>query len=173
LIEPYLDLRPSIDPSAWVHASAQVLGDVELGPRVSIWPTAVLRGDQGRIELHADSNLQDGAVVHCTGGLSVTRVGQRVTIGHRAIIHGCRIEDDCLIGMGAIVMDNAVIGRGSLVGAGAIVLAGTEIPPGSLVLGTPGKRKRAVDDKQRAWIDHSWKVYAKLAREHATGQAES
>lgn len=170
MIEPYLDLHPSIEPTAWVHPSAQVIGDVHLHERVSIWPTAVLRGDQGRIEMGADSNLQDGAVVHCTGGISVTHVGQRVTIGHRAIIHGCRIEDDCLIGMGAIVMDNAIIGRGSLVGAGSIVLAGTEIPPGSLVLGTPGKATRAITDQQRAWIEHSWDVYARLAREHATGK---
>ncbi len=168
MISSYLSHNPEIDPTAWVHASAVVCGQVVLGPRVSIWPTAVLRGDQGGIVLGADSNIQDGAVVHCTGGLSTTAIGERVTVGHRAVIHGCTVEDDCLIGMGSIVMDNAVIGRGSVVGAGAVVLANVVIPPNSLVLGSPASRIRETSDAHRNWIEHSWKTYVQLQREHST-----
>ena len=169
MISNYLTHSPEIDPTAWVHSSAVVCGQIVLGPRVSIWPTAVLRGDQGGIVLGADSNIQDGAVVHCTGGLSTTSIGERVTVGHRAVIHGCTVEDDCLIGMGSIVMDNAVIGRGSVVGAGAVVLANVVIPPDSLVLGSPASRTRETSDAHRNWIEHSWKTYVQLQQEHRTG----
>lgn len=166
MIETYLGHSPHIDPSAWVHPSAVVCGEVRLAARVSIWPTAVLRGDQGAIEIAEDSNIQDGAVVHCTGGFSTTSIGQRVTVGHRAVIHGCTVEDDCLVGMGSVIMDNAVIGRGSVVGAGAVVLANTVIPPDSLVLGSPGTRVRATKETHREWIAHSWKTYVQLQLEH-------
>jgi len=159
MIEPYRSWTPVVPTDSWVHPSAVVSGDVELASGVSIWPTAVLRGDQGPIRIGPQSNIQDGSVVHNTGDLSTTRVGARVTVGHRVILHGCIIEDDCLIGMGAIVMDNARIGTGSIVGAGALVTANTVIPPGSLVLGSPGKVARPVSAKQADWIRHSWSVY--------------
>ena len=166
MIESYLDFHPVIDPSAYVHESAQVSGEVVLLARSSVWPTAVLRGDQGKLTIGEDSNIQDGSVVHATGGLSETHIGARVTVGHRAIIHGCHIEDDCLIGMGSIVMDNARIGAGSIVGAGAVVTAGTQIPPGSLVLGSPGRVKQPVSEAHGQWILHSWQTYVRLAKEH-------
>jgi len=159
MIESYASFSPVIDPAAWVHTSAVVSGDVALASGVSIWPTAVLRGDQGPIRIGERSNIQDGSVVHNTGDLSTTRVGARVTVGHRVILHGCIIEDDVLVGMGAIVMDNAVVGTGSIIGAGALVTANTVIPPGSLVLGSPARVARAVNAKQRDWIEHSWQVY--------------
>lgn len=164
MLQEFDGLVPRVHHTAWVHDGAYVIGDVELGAEVSVWPTAVLRGDMGLIAVGAGSNLQDGAICHDTGDLSVTRIGERCTVGHRAILHGCTIEDDCLIGMGAIVMDNAVIGRGSIVAAGALVLAKRVIPPGSMVMGSPGKAVRAVTQEEREWIDYSWKVYRERAR---------
>lgn len=172
MIEDYLEFTPQIDPSAWVHSSAQISGEVVLRERVSIWPTSVLRGDQGKILIGEDSNIQDGSVVHATGGLSETHIGARVTVGHRAIIHGCHVEDDCLIGMGSIVMDNARIGTGSIVGAGAVITAGTIIPPGSLVLGSPGRVVKPVSEVHSQWILHSWQTYVRLASEHRATQQE-
>ena len=169
MIESYRSFHPTVPEDAWVHQSAVVSGDVELASGVSVWPTAVLRGDQGAIRVGARSNIQDGSVIHNTGGMSTTRVGERVTVGHRVILHGCVIEDDCLIGMGAIVMDNAVIGTGSIVGAGALVTANTVIPPGSLVLGSPGKVTRTLNAKQMDWIQHAWTVYYERCLEELGG----
>jgi carbonic anhydrase/acetyltransferase-like protein (isoleucine patch superfamily) len=167
VIEHYKDFLPAIDEGAWVHTTAYIGGEVTLARGASIWPMAVLRGDQGAIRIGEDSNVQDGTVCHATGGQSEVVVGARVTIGHRAVIHGCIIEDDCLIGMGAVVMDNAVIGAGSMVGAGAVVLANTKVAPGSLVLGSPAKAVRPVKPAHTAWIEHSWRTYARLRDEHS------
>jgi carbonic anhydrase/acetyltransferase-like protein (isoleucine patch superfamily) len=124
----------------------------------------VLRGDQGSIVVGEGSNLQDGTIAHATGGLSTTHVGARCTIGHRVLLHGCRVEDDCLIGMGAILLDNCVIGAGSIVGAGALVPKGKVIPPRSLVLGIPGKVIRAVTDAEFVeHIQHGYLEYQRLA----------
>ena len=164
MIEPFGGHVPLVHPTAWVHPSAVVIGEVNLGEECSVWPTAVLRGDMGAIEIGAFTNLQDGAICHDTGGISVTRIGRRCTIGHRAILHGCIVEDDCLIGMGAIVMDNAVIGAGSIVAAGALVTAKRVIPPGSMVMGSPGVVTRPVTEKDTQWIGYSWKVYLERAQ---------
>ena len=170
MIETYLDFCPEVDPSAFVHEMAYLCGEVTVGARVSIWPTAVLRGDQGRIIVGDDSNIQDGSVVHCTGGISVTEIGQRVTVGHRAVVHGCKVEDDCLIGMGSVIMDNAVIGTGSIVGAGAIVVGDTLIPPGSLVLGAPARVVRPISSAHAKWILHSWETYVRLGQQHTASR---
>jgi carbonic anhydrase/acetyltransferase-like protein (isoleucine patch superfamily) len=154
---------PRVHPTAWVHDAAVLIGDVELAEDVSVWPTVVLRGDMGSIRIGACSNLQDGTICHDTGGRSVTVVGARVTVGHRVILHGCTVEDDCLIGMGAIVMDNAVIGAGSVIGAGALVTAGRVIPAGSMVIGSPAKVVRPVTAAETAWVSYSWKVYLENA----------
>lgn len=169
MIERYKHHKPVVDTTAFVHDSACLIGEVEVAERASIWPTAVLRGDCGPLRIGADSNIQDGSVVHATRGLSVTDVGARVTVGHRAVLHGCRIGDDCLVGMGAIVLDNAVVGSGSIVGAGAVVLAGAEFPPNSLILGSPAKRVKETSQGQRDWIDSSWRSYARLVEEHRAG----
>ena len=155
--------QPQLDPSAWVHEGAWVIGDVQLEAHANVWPTAVVRGDMGSIRIGAWSNIQDGAVVHMTSGISNTVVGSRVTVGHRAILHGCTVEDDCLIGMGSILLDNCVIGRGSVVGAGALVTQNKVIPPGSMVLGSPAKVVRQITDSEREWIDFSYKIYAEKA----------
>lgn len=159
MIEALDGLVPQIDPTAWVHPSAVVIGEVELGPGVSIWPTAVLRGDMGLIRFGAGSNLQDGACCHNTSGRSQTLVGERVTVGHRAVLHGCIVEDDCLIGMGAIVMDNAVIGAGSFIGAGSLIAPGKVIPPGSFVMGLPARVVRTVGERETRAIAYSWAHY--------------
>lgn len=165
MIQEFDGLVPQVDEAAWVHEGAWVIGDVRLGPRVSVWPGAVLRGDMGAIVIGAESNLQDGVICHDTTDVSQTTVGRRVTVGHGAILHGCIVEDECLIGMGAIVMDNARIGTGSIVGAGALIPVGKVIPPGSLVLGSPGRVVRSLTPEDREMIDEGWQSYtAKLAR---------
>src|SRR5271156_3516884 len=153
----FLYVQPQIDPSAYVSPHAVVLGDVRLAARSSVWPTAVLRGDINYIEIGEGSNVQDGAIVHLAEDLPV-RVGKLVTVGHRAILHACVVEDECLIGMGATVLDGAVIGRGSIIGAQALVTRDAHIPPGSIVMGTTGKVIRALQPAEiagiRVWADH-------------------
>jgi len=165
-IRPHGPHYPSIHAEAWVDESAVVIGEVSLQSKVSVWPTCVLRGDQGLIFIDEESNVQDGTIIHSTGGLSTTQVGKRCTIGHRVLLHGCTIEDDCLIGMGAIVLDNAVVGSGSIVGAGALVTANTVVPPNSLVLGMPAKVVKTLSEADQAkWIGHGHEEYLKLLEE--------
>lgn len=165
-LERYKDFFPQVDPTAFVHEDATVIGDVVVGAEASIWPAAVLRGDDGPIRIGPLTSIQDGSVVHTTAGVSKVDVGARCTVGHKVILHGCTVEDDCLIGMGAIVLDGAVIGRGSLVGAGALVTQNKVIPPGSLVLGSPARVVRPCSEKDRAQIDHGWREYQERAREY-------
>jgi carbonic anhydrase/acetyltransferase-like protein (isoleucine patch superfamily) len=134
---------PSIDPTAYVDPYAQVLGDVTLGPQSSVWLNAVVRGDVHSITIGARSNIQDCAVLHGMKGMYPVVIGDGCTIGHNATVHGCVLEDDVLIGMGAIVLNGAHIGAGSIIAAGAIIPERTVIPPGSLVAGVPGKVRRA------------------------------
>lgn len=151
--------HPRVHPEAFVHPDATVIGEVEIGARASVWPAAVLRADMGRIEVGEESSIQDGSVLHLTEGVSETRVGRRVTVGHRVILHGCRIEDQCLIGMGSILLDGVRVGHGSLVAAGSLLVAGTEIPPGSLVMGSPARVVRPAGDAHRAMIESGWRSY--------------
>ena len=164
MLQEFDGLVPQVHETAWVHEGAWVIGDVRLGPGVSVWPCAVLRGDMGSIEIGEDSNLQDGAICHDTTGLSRTLVGRRVTVGHAAILHGCVVEDDCLIGMGAIVMDNVRVGAGSVIGAGALIPVGRIIPPGSLVIGSPGRVIRPCGPAEQEMIDEGWRSYAEKSR---------
>jgi carbonic anhydrase/acetyltransferase-like protein (isoleucine patch superfamily) len=143
MLRSYLGRWPAIDPSAYVDASAQVLGDVTLGPQSSVWLNAVMRGDVNRITVGARSNIQDCAVLHGMKDLYAVTIGDGCTIGHNATVHGCTLEDDVLIGMGAIVLNGAHIGAGSIVAAGAVIPERTVIPAGSLVAGVPGKVRRA------------------------------
>ncbi len=144
----FLDRSPQVPASAFVAASADLLGDVTVGENSSIWYQCVLRGDINRIQIGANSNVQDGTVVHVADRFG-TVVGDWVTVGHRALLHACTVEDEVLIGMGAIVMDGAVIGKRSIVGAGTVVTGGTKIPPGSLVLGAPGKVVRTLREAEQ------------------------
>jgi carbonic anhydrase/acetyltransferase-like protein (isoleucine patch superfamily) len=153
----FLFVHPQIDPTAYVAREAVVMGDVRLKAHSSVWPTAVLRGDINYIEIGEGSNIQDGTIVHLADDLPVI-VGKYVTVGHRAILHACIVEDNCLIGMGATILDGAVIGQGSIIGAHALVTKGTKIPPGSLVMGMPAKVVRTLQPKEiediKPWADH-------------------
>lgn len=159
---------PRIDATAFIHPRALVCGDVTLGPRVSVWPCAVLRGDTAAITVGADSNVQDGAVLHVDHGVACT-VGARVGIGHRAIVHGATVADDCLIGMGAILLNHVRVGSGSIVGAGAVCPEGMEIPANSLVLGVPGRVVRQTTEAERARIRGTVESYLALQEEHRRG----
>ena len=154
---------------SFIHPSAIVVGNVVLGERVSVWATAVLRGDGDRITIGDDSNVQDGTVIHVDPGVPTT-IGQRVAIGHRAIVHGSTIEDDCLIGMGSILLNGVHVGAGSIVGAGAVCTEGMRIPPNSLVLGVPAKRVRDTTDAERERIRMTVNAYLELQERHRSGE---
>lgn len=143
-----------------------IVGSVRLAPGASVWYGCVLRGDTEDVSIGVGSNIQDGCVVHADPGFP-TVVGSGVSVGHRAVLHGCTIEDDVLIGMGAVVLNGARIGRGSLVAAGAVVLGGTVIPPGSLVAGLPARVRRELSEAERAGILRNAHGYADRARAHA------
>ncbi|MBX3309098.1 MAG: gamma carbonic anhydrase family protein [Cryobacterium sp.] len=157
---------PAVDESAFVAPNATLIGRVSLGPESGVFYGAVLRGDTDQIRLGARSNLQDNVVVHCDVGVPTT-IGSGVSVGHGAVVHGCTIEDDCLIGMGATVMNGAVIGTGSLVAGGAVVLEGTVIPPRSLVAGIPAKVRREISDDELDAIKANASHYVELSRAHA------
>ena len=143
---------PRVHPSAYIDESAQVIGDVEIGEESSVWMTVVIRGDVHRIRIGRRSNVQDGTVVHVMKDTHATTIGDDVTIGHAAVIHGCTIEDRCLIGMGAILLNGAHVGRHSIVAAGTLVVEGMEIPARSLVMGSPARLKRSLTDAEVAEI---------------------
>jgi carbonic anhydrase/acetyltransferase-like protein (isoleucine patch superfamily) len=143
---------PRVHPTAYIDTSAQVIGDVEIGEESSVWMTVVIRGDVNRVQIGRRSNVQDGTVVHVMKDTHATTIGDNVTIGHAAVIHGCTVEDRCLIGMGTILLNGARIGAGSIVAAGTLVVEGMEVPPRSLVMGSPGKVKRALTDAEVAGI---------------------
>jgi carbonic anhydrase/acetyltransferase-like protein (isoleucine patch superfamily) len=132
------DLTPTVDPTAYVHPDAVIIGDVTIGPESSIWPGTVLRGDRGRIRIGSQTSVQDGTVVHCTSELD-TIIGDRCVIGHNAHLEGCTVLDDSLIGSGAVVLHRATIGPGSLVAASALVPNGREVPPGARAVGVPAR----------------------------------
>ena len=161
MLQDFDGFSPRVDPTAWIHDAAILIGEVEVGPRASVWPTSVLRGDMGVIRIGEDTNIQDGTICHNTAGWSETLVGARCTVGHRVVLHGCMVEDDCLIGMGAVLMDNVRVGSGSLVAAGTLIPPGKVIPPGSFVLGSPGRVLRPVGERERKMIAGGWRSYAK------------
>lgn len=162
--EAFKGLTPRLHPHAWVHASAQLLGDVQLEEDVSVWPTTVLRGDCGTIHIGARTNLQDGTIAHATAGFSTTTVGAECTVGHRALLHGCTVGDRCLIGMGSILLDGVELGDDSFVAAGSLVPPGKKFPPRSFILGSPAKLVREVKAHELEQIRHSWQVYLELMR---------
>jgi carbonic anhydrase/acetyltransferase-like protein (isoleucine patch superfamily) len=143
---------PRVHPTAYIDASAQVIGDVEIGEESSIWMAVVIRGDVHRIRIGSRSNVQDGTIVHVMKDTHETTIGNDVTIGHAAVVHGCTIENRCLIGMGSILLNGAVIGAESIVAAGALVVEGMQVPPRSLVMGSPAKVKRPLTDAEVAEI---------------------
>lgn len=156
---------PEIDPTAWIAPTATVIGRVHLAATTSVFYGAVLRGDNDPIVVGEGSNLQDNVVVHTDLGRPAA-IGRGVSVGHGAVLHGCTVEDDCLIGMNATVLNGAVIGTGSLVAAGALVLEGTVVPPGSLVAGVPAKVRRELVEEEREGIRRNAATYLSLSSAH-------
>jgi carbonic anhydrase/acetyltransferase-like protein (isoleucine patch superfamily) len=157
-----------IDLSTFIAPGAIVLGNVALGKDASLWYNTVARGDAERIAIGDETNIQDLSMIHADPGFPCL-VGKRVSVGHRVILHGCHIEDECLIGMGAILLNGVRVGQGSVIGAGAVLVEGMDVPPGSLVLGLPGRVVRNVDEALRVRIDHAWRHYVAEARRHRSG----
>lgn len=170
-IRKYKGISPEIAESAWVDESAVVIGKCRLAEDVGIWPNATLRGDVNDITIGARSNIQDGAVVHTTHESEISKgskciVGQDVTVGHNAVLHGCIIEDECLIGMGAVVLDNAVVQKHVLVGANSLVPPGKLLESGYLYVGSPVKQARKLTEKEIAFFKYSANHYVKLKNEY-------
>ena len=156
---------PVLHAGTFVAENAMLIGAVELGENASIWYNCTVRADVNKIVIGKNTNIQDNTVVHCDYGFP-TYIGDNVTIGHRAVIHGCIIGDNCLIGMGSIIMDGAEIGNECIIGAGAVVSPGKKIPPRSLVMGVPGKVIKEIDESQIEVIAKSAQTYVKLAKAH-------
>jgi carbonic anhydrase/acetyltransferase-like protein (isoleucine patch superfamily) len=146
MLRPYRGQVPRVHPSAFIDDSAQVIGDVEIGEESSVWMCVVIRGDVNRIRIGRRSNVQDGTIVHVMKDTHPTVIGDNVTIGHGAVVHGCTIEDRCLVGMGAILLNGVTVGSGSIVAAGTLLPEGMQVPPRSLVMGSPGKVRRTLSD---------------------------
>ena len=157
---------PTVDPTAFIAPGAAVMGQVTLGAESSIWYGCVLRGDMAPIEIGAQSNIQDLTLVHVDAGMPC-RIGARVGVGHRVILHGCTVEDDCLIGMGAKLLNGAVIASGCIVGAGALVTEGKHFEPGSLIVGSPARVVRQVMEEERQALRWSAAHYAEKAQRYA------
>jgi len=165
MLRKFQEAFPKIHPSAFIHDSAEIIGRVTVMKEASLWPLVVLRGDIERITIGARSNVQDGTVIHTTKGLPVV-LGAGVTVGHAAILHGARVGDYSLIGMGAILLDGSVIGRECLIGAGAVVPEKARIPPRSLVLGVPGRVKRPLRGDEIAELHRRARDYVRYAAQH-------
>ncbi len=161
---------PDVSPTAWVAGSATVIGSVRLGEQVGVFYSAVLRADMESITIGDRSNLQDGVALHTDPDFPLT-LGRGVSVGHNAVLHGCTVEDDVLIGMGATVLNGATIGSGSLVAANALIPEGAQIPPGSLVAGVPGKVRRELSAEEQEGIKLNADVYVDLTAQHARDAA--
>lgn len=157
---------PKIATSCFVAPDSWIIGDVEIGTQSSVFFYSVIRGDIQPIRIGARSNIQEHALIHSSHGMAPAMIGDDVTVGHRAILHGCRVENRCLIGMGATVLDNAIIGEESIVGAHSLVSKGTEIPPRSLVIGTPARVIRTLTPKELSFLKESADNYVRLANDY-------
>ncbi len=164
MIRAYRGTVPRIAASAYIDHSAQVIGDVVVGERSSVWPNVTIRGDTNSIRIGEETSIQDNSCLHCDPGPFQLEIGSRVTVGHQAMLHGCKVEDECLIGIGAIVLNGAKIGRGSVIAAGAVVPEGAEIPEGSLAMGIPAKVKRPVTEEERERFRLNAQHYVEAAR---------
>jgi carbonic anhydrase/acetyltransferase-like protein (isoleucine patch superfamily) len=169
---PHGDTSPKVAPSAWIAPGAYVIGDVSLGDESSVWYGAVLRGDTEPIQIGDRTNVQDGCILHADPGYPAV-VGEGCVLGHNAVVHGCEIGGNCLVGMSATILNGAKIGDGSIVAAGAVVPEGREFPPRSLIVGVPAKRAGDVADKQAADIERGANHYVERAAAHRASLGES
>lgn len=170
MIESFENYTPEIDNAAWVHSLAHVSGHVRIGARSSVWPMAVIRGDVNQIIIGEENSIQDGAVLHCThdgpytpGGASL-QIGNGNTIGHHVNLHGCQIEDYCLVGIGSIVLDKAVLPSFTMIGAGSLVPSGKVLESGYLYIGAPVKKLRPITEQEREFLSYSAKHYVRLMK---------
>jgi carbonic anhydrase/acetyltransferase-like protein (isoleucine patch superfamily) len=162
MIRPYRGITPKIAESAYVDPSAQVIGDVVVGERSSVWPLVTIRGDVNQIRIGDETSIQDNSVLHVDHRLYPCLIGNRVTVGHSVVLHGCVVEDDALIGIGAIVLNGATVRTGAIVAAGALVAEGTDVPAFTLVMGTPAKVKRAVTPEEQERFKQNCQNYVKI-----------
>lgn len=173
---PFKGVTPRIAPGVFIADTARVIGDVHLGEGTSVWYSTVVRGDVFPIRIGARVSLQDGTIVHVTTGRFATNIGDDVTVGHRAVLHGCTVEDGALIGMGAVVMDEAVIGAGAMVAAGSLVAPGTHIPAGMVAMGSPARAVRPVRELEKTFMAYSAVHYVDIAKaylERGDGRVEA
>jgi len=166
-LQTFKKYHPMVGNNVFIADNATVIGQVDIADEANIWFGCVLRGDVGRITIGARTNVQDLSMIHVTDGQHDTTIGEDVTIGHRAILHGCTIHDRVLVGMGAIVLDGAVVNQNSMIGAGALISPGTEIPSGVLVLGSPGRVVRKLSDQEQAMLLLSAHHYVALSKEYS------
>jgi carbonic anhydrase/acetyltransferase-like protein (isoleucine patch superfamily) len=160
-------VSPTVHPDAWIAPTATLIGDVVVEKDASIWYGAVLRGDFGKIIIREGANIQDNSVIHVNDG--VCEIGKNVTVGHQCLVHDCTIDEQALIGNGAIVLDQAHVGARALVAAGSTVTPGAVVPPEVIAMGSPAKKHVPLTDSARAWVDHNAEIYRQLARRHAEG----
>ena len=161
--------KPRIHPTAVLAPNSTIIGDVVIGPRTSIWPGAVIRGDYGYIRIGSDCSIQDNVVIHCSAE-DPTIIGDGVTVAHSAVVHACRVGDECLIGVGAIIFDGATIGKHSILGVGSTVLGGAKIPPRSVAIGAPAKVIRRATDKDVRLIKESYRAYVEMGRRYSKSE---
>ena len=166
MIRRFRGISPTIDDSAFIADTATVVGDVMIGARSSVWFGAVIRGDVFHVRIGAETSIQDNTVIHVTHDRYATTVGDRVTVGHGVILHGCAVRDQCIIGMGSIILDQAEVGERCIVGAGALVTPGTKIPAGHLVVGAPARVKRPLTDDELSWLESSAAHYVALTEQY-------
>lgn len=171
MIRAHRGIVPKVAASAYIDPSAQVIGDVEIGERSSVWCNATVRGDVHQIRIGEESNIQDNCVLHGERGQWPVIVGNRVTVGHAAVLHGCVVEDECLIGVGAIVLNGARIGQGCVVAAGALVPEGMQVPQGSVAMGSPATVRREVRPEERERFRRSNRNYLGYRQEYLDEQA--
>lgn len=165
MIQPFKDIHPRIHKTAYIAGDAVVIGDVEIGEDASVWFGAVLRGDVNYIRIGARTNIQDQTVIHVSSKTHPTVLEEEITVGHRVTLHGCYVERGSLIGIGSILLDGVRVGQNSLVAAGSLLTPGTQVPPGTLVMGSPARVKRDLNDEELAKLQRSWQNYVEL-KEH-------
>ncbi|MCG8569480.1 MAG: gamma carbonic anhydrase family protein [Spirochaetes bacterium] len=165
MIQKFKEFQPKIDKSAYIAETAVIIGNVTIEANASVWPNAVLRGDMAAITVGAGSNIQDGTIVHVDTD-QPAKIGKNITIGHNCVIHGCTLEDDCLIGMGSVILNRATVGKNSLIAAGSVVKEGMKIPEDSLVAGAPATIKRKLTDKMKERMRRGATTYQSLALEY-------
>jgi carbonic anhydrase/acetyltransferase-like protein (isoleucine patch superfamily) len=164
MIRPYCGVLPQIAASAYIDESAQVIGNVTIAERASVWPNATVRGDVNTITIGEETNIQDNSTLHCDAGLYPLVIGNRVTVGHQAMLHGCTIEDECLIGIAAVVLNGARVGTGSVIAAGALVPENAVIPPHSMAMGVPAKVRRHITPAETERFRLNTLHYVQLAQ---------